>query len=338
MRFNALSFGWLLLLLPALAALYAYGFHRRRRALAAFVESAIAPKVVPPPAYGWRWARAALLIATAASLMVALMQPQWGLGQQEQPLVGRDLIVLLDVSQSMLAEDAQPSRLAQAKAAARSLVEAAQREGGHRLALLTFAGRTDVQLPLARDYDLFLQRLEDASTDDVARQGTSIGEVLRATAGILGELTPAYTDIILLSDGEDHGRLPLEAAQMLAAQDLSLYTIGFGDPDQPARIPVSLAGGGGTRYLIHNGQEVETRMRRALLAGLAEKAGGAYLDGDGGAVGARLYDGYLSGKPRREIAATSEEALNARFQVFVLLAVILLLVEMVMRGPAGEAV
>ena len=339
MRFNALSFGYLLLLVPALGALYAYGFRRRRQALAAFVERAIAPKVLPHAVDRSRWVRAALLLAGAVGLIVALMQPQWGRGAQEQPLVGRDLIVLLDVSQSMLAEDAQPSRLAQAKAAARSLVDAVQREGGHRLALLTFAGRTDVRSPLTRDYDLFLKRLEDASTDDVARPGTSIGDALRQTLSASDALAPGYTDVILLSDGEDHGRLPLEAAQMLAAQKLSLYTIGFGDPDRAARIPVAAAGGDGGKagYLVHNGEEVETQMRRGLLAGLAETAGGVYLDGDGGSAGARLYADRLAGKPRRQIAATSEEGLTARFQLFILLALIALVAEMVMREPAGEA-
>ena len=338
MRFNAFSFSYLLLLVPAMVALYAYGFHRRRRALAAFVEGAIAPKVLPRAGDWWRWVRAALLIVAAAGLIVALMQPQWGRGPQEQPLVGRDLIVLLDISQSMLAEDARPSRLAQAKAAARSLVEAAQREGGHRLALLSFAGRTDVQSPLTRDYDLFLKRLEDATADDVARQGTSIGDALRQTLRASAALASGYTDVILLSDGEDHGRLPLEAAQMLAAQELSLYTIGFGDPDRAARIPAASAGGDGGKagYLVHNGEEIETQMRRGLLAGLAERAGGVYLDGDGGSAGARLYADHLAGKPRREIAATSEEGLTAQFQVFILLAVIFLVAEMVVREPAGE--
>jgi Ca-activated chloride channel family protein len=338
MRFNAFSFAWLLLLVPALAALYAYGFHRRRQALAAFVERAIAPKILPRAGDRRRWIGAALLIGAAAGLVVALMQPQWGQGPHEQPLVGRDLIVLLDISQSMLAEDARPSRLAQAKAAARALVEAVQRDGGHRLALLTFAGRTDVQSPLTRDYDLFLQRLADASSDDVARQGTAIGDVLRVTAGVLGELTPAYTDVILLSDGEDHGRLPLEAAHMLGAQGASLYAIGFGDPDRGAPIPIASADDAGKAgWLVHNGEEVETLMRRNLLAGLADTAGGVYLDGDGGATGARLYADHLAGKPRRAMAATSEEALTPRFRYFILFALILLVAEMLVREPAGEA-
>ena len=126
------------------------------------------------------------------------------------------MIVLLDVSASMLAEDVAPNRLAQAKAAARSLALAVQRDGGHRLGLLTFAGRADVQCPLTRDYGLFLKRLDDATTDSVARRGTSIGEAVRQAMHAFGELTPGYTDFVLISDGEDHRSLPLEARRCSA--------------------------------------------------------------------------------------------------------------------------
>lgn len=171
MRFNAWPLVYLLSLVPALLVLYAYAFRRQRQALAAFVAHEVAPRVLPPAIGRQRWGRALCLVGAAACFIVALMQPQWGQGESELPVRGRDLIVLLDVSHSMLAEDVPPNRLAQAKAEVRSLVEAVQREGGHRLGLLTFAGRADVQCPLTRDYGLFLRRLEDATTDGVARRG-----------------------------------------------------------------------------------------------------------------------------------------------------------------------
>ena len=90
-----------------------------------------------------------------------------------------------------------------------------QRDGGHRLGLLTFAGRADVQCPLTRDYGLFLKRLEDATTDGVARRGTSIGEAVRQPCGRSASSRGLHTDLVLISDGEDHQSLPLEAAQML---------------------------------------------------------------------------------------------------------------------------
>jgi Ca-activated chloride channel family protein len=267
--------------------------------------------------------------------VLALMQPEWGPGGQELPLRGRDLIVLLDVSHSMLAEDVAPNRLAQAKAAARSLALAVQRDGGHRLGLLTFAGRADVQCPLTRDYGLFLKRLADATTEGVARRGTSIGEAVRQAMRAFGELEPGYTDLVLISDGEDHESLPLEAAQVLGMLRIALTTVGVGDPDRSVPIPIS-AGADGVDYLVHDGAEVRSQMRSGLLVGMAEAAGGVYVGGQ--AVPARLdqwYDEQVAGKPRREFPSVTNKELAPRYGYFVLSAIVLLVLEMVMRSARG---
>jgi Ca-activated chloride channel family protein len=269
-------------------------------------------------------------------LVVALMQPEWGRGATELPLRGRDVIVLLDVSHSMLAEDALPSRLAQAKAAARSLAVAVQQDGGHRLGLLTFAGRADVQCPLTRDYRLFLKRLEDATTDGVARRGTSIGEAVREAVRAFGELEPDYTDLVLITDGEDHASLPLEAAQMLGALRLSLTTVGIGDPDRS--VPIPLAGADdGASHLIHDGEEVRSRMRRGLLVGMADATGGVYIGGEDGPVTLeQWYADQVASKPGRELEPATSAELASRHQGFIVLAIALLLLELMMR-IAGEA-
>jgi Ca-activated chloride channel homolog len=108
MRFAAWPAAYLLMLVPAIIALFAYAFRRRRLALAAFVTGELAPRVLPPTGDRRGWPRALCLAAAAACLVVALMGPQWGPGGQELPLRGRDVIVLLDVSASMLAEDVAP--------------------------------------------------------------------------------------------------------------------------------------------------------------------------------------------------------------------------------------
>jgi Ca-activated chloride channel homolog len=141
MRFAAWSAVYLLALVPGLLVLFGYAFRRRRQALLAFVARDLAPRLLPPAGDPRGWPRALCLAGAAACFVVALMQPEWGPGGQELPLRGRDLIVLLDVSHSMLAEDVEPNRLAQAKTAARWLAEAVQKDGGHRLGLLTFSGR-----------------------------------------------------------------------------------------------------------------------------------------------------------------------------------------------------
>jgi Ca-activated chloride channel homolog len=337
MRFAAPSAVYLLALAPALLLLSAYALRRRRQALAALVAHDLAPRLLPALGERRTWLRALCLAGAVASLIIALMQPQWGAGGRELPLRGRDLLVLLDVSHSMLAEDVEPNRLVRAKAAARALAEAVERDGGHRLGLLTFAGRADVQCPLTRDYGLFLKRLEDATPDAVARRGTSIGAAVRQAMRAFGELTPGYTDLILISDGEDHESLPLEAAQMLRLLQVSLITVGVGDPDRSAPIPIA-DDAGGAGYLIHDGEEVRSRMRSGLLVGMAEAAGGAYVNGHAGP--ARLdvwYADHLADQPRREYAPSTSKELAPQYGYFVLLAIVLLLIETALRRARGDA-
>lgn len=334
MRFAAWPAVYLLPLVPGLLVLFAYGFRRRRQSLSAFVARDLAPRVVPAASDRRGWPRALCVAGAAACFVVALMQPEWGPGGQELPLRGRDLIVLLDVSHSMLAEDVAPNRLAQAKDAARSLAMAVRRDGGHRLGLLTFAGRADVHCPLTRDYGLFLKRLEDATTDGVARRGTSIGEAVRQAVRAFGELEPGYTDLILISDGEDHQSLPLEAAQMLSMLEIDLTTVGVGDPNRSVPIPIAAGADG---YLVQDGEEVRSQMRSGLLVGMAEAAGGVYVGGQAGP--ARLdqwYDDQVAGKPRREFQSVTNKELAPRYGYFVLLAVVLLVLEMIMRNARGS--
>jgi Ca-activated chloride channel family protein len=337
MRFAAPAAAYLLVLAPALLLLSGYALRRRRHALAALVAHDLAPRLLPALSPRRAWLRALCLAGAVASLIIALMQPEWGAGGRELPLRGRDVLVLLDVSHSMLAEDVAPNRLAQAKAAARSLAEAVQQDGGHRLGLLTFAGRADVQCPLTRDYGLFLKRLEDATPDAVARRGTSIGAAVRQAARAFGELTPGYTDLILISDGEDHQSLPLEAAQMLQLLQISLTTVGVGDPDRSAPIPIA-ADDGGAGFLVHDGEEVRSRMRSGLLVGMAEAAGGAYVNGHAGPI--RLdqwYADHLATRPRRDFEATTSRELAPRYGYFVVLAIVLLLVETAMRSAREDS-
>ena len=191
----------------------------------------------------------------------------------------------------MLAEDVAHEEPRPAKAAARSLALAVQREGGHRLGLLTFAGRADVRCPLTRDYGLFLKRLEDATPDGVARRGTSIGEAVRQAVRAFGELAPGYTDLVLITDGEDHASLPLEAAADAGgAADQPLH--GGRGRSEPQRTHPDCPGDDGAGYRIHNGEEVQSRMRSGLLVGMAEAAGGTY-------IGARCRPGPARSLVRR---------------------------------------
>jgi Ca-activated chloride channel family protein len=327
MGFEAWPAAWLLALLPALGLLYAYGSRRRRQALAAFAERGLADRLLPAGGRPAGRRGVLCLLGAVACLVVALMQPHWGQGARPLPLLGRDVIVLLDVSYSMLAEDARPNRLERARAATLALVDAVEREGGHRLGLVVFAGGADVLCPLTRDYGLFRKRLGDASADAATHRGTAIAAALETALHGFGELAPGYTDLILVSDGEDHEGKAGEAAAMLGRQRLRLETVGVGDPDRSAPIPI--ADGAGRAWLSHDGQEVRTRLQSGLLTELAAAAGGTYTaleDGSGGLD--RLYREQIARAPRRELASAASPESGARYQVFVVAAILLLGLEL----------
>jgi Ca-activated chloride channel homolog len=331
MRFDAFAYVYLLGLLPILLALYAYGFWRQQRTLGAFVELALAARLLPRVDRPRRWAKALCVVAASACLVVALMQPQWGETEEDVPRRGRDLVIVLDVSLSMLAEDAPPNRLERAKSLVRELVETVRAEGGHRLGLVTFAGRAALQSPLTQDYGLFLERLAEAHPARVAIKGTLIGDALRQTVRALGGLEPDYTDLMLITDGDDHGSLPDQAAGWLADQGIALYVLGVGDPRGAARIPLE-DGAGRSTFLRYDGSEVRTRLGSDLLAGIARRGNGVYLAAnDGRGALARLYASRIAALPRREIDAHSRTVAAERFQWFVLAALILLGVETALR-------
>ena len=334
MQFAAVSYAWLLGLLPVLLALYLYGFWRRRGTLAAFVNQPLATRLLPRVQRARRWVKAACVSGAATCLVVALMQPQWGETEEEVPRRGRDLVIMLDLSLSMLAEDVTPNRLEHAKSLVRGLVERVRAEGGHRLALVTFAGRAMLQSPLTLDYGLFLERLAEADPSSVQVKGSLIGDALRQTLRAFGGLEPDYTDLILITDGDDHGSLPDEAAQLLANHRIALYVVGIGDPKSGARIPIKDANGG-TGYLRYDGAEVETRLHADVLASIARRADGVYVVADHDEEPlVRLYAAHIADAPRREIDAHRDSVAAPRFQWLVLAALILLAGEMMLRERA----
>jgi Ca-activated chloride channel family protein len=336
MRFDAFAHVYLLGLLPILLGFYAYGFWRQKRTLGRFVEPALAARLLPRVDRLRRWAKALCVVGAISCLVLALMRPQWGEAEEDVPRRGRDLAIVLDVSLSMLAEDVAPNRLEYAKALVRELVEAVREEGGHRLGLVTFAGRAAVQSPLTVDYDLFLERLGASDPGRVAVKGTLIGDALRQTAQALG-LERDYADLVLITDGDDHGSLPDEAARWLADQGIALYVVGVGESQGGARIPLEGDDGQFT-FLRYDGFEVSTRMRSDLLASIALRGDGAFVAASAGPdVLARLYADRIAGLPRRQLDAEIRPVAAARFQWFVLAAVILLGAEMVVRERTVRA-
>ena len=337
MRFAAIGYAHLFWLLPALLALYVYAFARKRQALTDFIAFGLIPQLVPNLSRSRPWLKASCVLAAVGCLVLALMQPQWGQEWQEVQRQGRDLLLVLDVSRSMLAEDMVPNRLARAKSDIKDLVQVLQKEGGHRLGLVVFAGQASLQCPLTFDYGFFLQQLNQVGPHTVTRGGTLIGDAIRKALSAFGTLANNYKDIILITDGEDHESFPLEAAKAAAAAEVSIYTIGVGDAVIGTRVPGAESSGQRT-YLQYQGQEVRSRMQSDLLLEIARLTGGAYVPAGTRSIELdRIYTEKIAPKARRHTATTTRERFIQRYQWFVLAGVMFLGLEMLLREGRERA-
>ena len=322
-------------LVPALAALVAYAFRRRREALARFVEAGLLARLgessVPDPSR--RFLKAALVLTSVGFLIVALARPAWDRVTEEVTERGRDVVFLLDVSRSMLAEDLPPNRLERAKLA---IQDAVDRLAGDRVALAVFAGSTIVKCPLTLDYGFFRMALADVSPDSVSRGGSLVGDALRTVLrDVFDGKRSNYRDIVLITDGEDHESFPVEAAAEAGAAGARLIAIGLGDGRVGQRIPVtvddsaSASGPSGRTFLVHQGREVWTRLDAGTLRRMAEATpGGIYLNVETGAVDlGEVYSRLIASAEGAEIGTRPVERLDERFQLFLAACILLLVLE-----------
>ncbi len=325
-------------LVPALGALMLYAARRRREALRRFVEAGLLARLGPTsqPIPGRRVLKSALALLALACLVVALARPAWDPVRREVEERGRDVVFLLDVSRSMLAEDLPPNRLERAKLA---IFDAVDRLEGDRVALAVFAGATVVRCPLTLDYGFFRLVLDDVSPLSVARGGTLIGDALRKVLrDVFDGKRSTHRDIVLITDGEDHESFPVEAAAAAGELGVRLIAIGLGDERVGQRIPVpaqdaAAPGAAGRSFLRHQGREVWSRLDADTLRRMAAATpGGRYLNVARGAVDlGEVYRRLIAAAEDRETGTRTLERLEEKYQIFLAACLLLLALEMLLR-------
>lgn len=320
-QIEALHWLWLVVVVTALLV---FGVLRKRRALRRFATSEVLPRLTAATAMTRQWWRVGLITAAMVLLVAALLDPRWGVSYRKVQQRGLDILVLMDVSKSMLAEDVRPNRLGRAKQYVRDLVDEL---AGDRIGLITFAGAPSVRCPLTVDYGAFLLALDLVDVEDAPRSGTLLGDAIRLAGDSFTDEVPDYKAVIILSDGEDHGSYPQEAAQRLHERlNVPIFTIGIGDSDEGARIPVQV--NGQRVYLTYKGQEVWSKMDPELLRELALATDGAYIPaGTAYADMQSIYEQRIEPLARREFDAISTTYHHPQYQWFAGAALLLLLIE-----------
>src|SRR5207245_1851043 len=179
-RFAAPEYLWLLLGIPVLIGLFVVSFHRRRRALEMFGDLRLVRRLSTSASLERRVIKASLVVTATLFLILALARPQWGAGLETVARRGVDVIVAVDTSTSMLAEDAKPNRLTQARAAVSSFIDELR---GDRIGLVAFAGVAYVACPLTLDYSAASMFVDILDTDVIPVQGTAIAEAIQKSVG-----------------------------------------------------------------------------------------------------------------------------------------------------------
>jgi Ca-activated chloride channel family protein len=270
------------------------------------------------------------------SIVFALAQPQWGKYWAEQRAAGRDIMVAIDVSRSMLADDVTPSRLERAKADVRDLVAAVEEAGGHRLGLIAFAGSPSLKCPLTQVTSHFKLVLDSIEPRSVPQGGTMIGDCIRQAIDAFDDKTQNFRDLILITDGEDMDSFPIEAAAAARDAGITIYTIGMGDSRQGSRIPVTDKAGRRS-YLEHQGEIVWSKLDERSLQEIAQTTGGIYVPAGIRAIELdRIFRDVIEPKTKREMDETRRERLRHRFQWFLALAILLLMIEMLVRDTRAR--
>jgi Ca-activated chloride channel family protein len=260
-------------LVPGVWAVLMWNAERRRRALAR-LGSFLAIESLLTVRRGLGVLRAAALLFGLLALSVGVAGPQWGRDFEQTAAPGRDLVVVLDCSRSMFAE--QPSRFQRARDAALDLCREVQKRGGHRLGLVVFAGRAELACPLTHDYDHFRATLEDLDPDafpadlgpgEDGKSGTCIGAALKLAVEAHDERFREARDILLLSDGDDPADETdwPEGVAAARAQHIPVYVVGVGNPKEASTIPLKEG------VLKYRGKEVRTSLNERLLKLIAKE-------------------------------------------------------------------
>lgn len=328
-RFANPQYLWLLTLIPSFVLLFALAARGRRRRLARFGNPETLAELMPDVSMGRVTLKFILFCAAVALLALAAARPQFGSKLREEKAQGIEMMLAVDVSNSMLAEDFEPNRLERTKYAINKLFDGLKQD---RVGLIVFAGEPKVQLPITSDYRMakaFARRIDPSL---VSVQGTAIGKALeQALLSFSGEGEETHSRVvILITDGENHEGDALAVADRAAEAGIRIYTIGIGTPEGA---PIQIDG---EFIKDERGEMVVSKLDEEMLSGIADRTGGAYVRATRQDIGLEQIVRGINEMEQGELSTIRFEEFNEQYQYLLLAALALLLVEFLLldrRNP-----
>ena len=321
-RFANPDFLYLLLLLPVMVILWIMNNIRRKNALKRLGNQDLVQGLIPELSSIRPNLKMLLDIIAFGFLIIVVARPQFGSKLEEVKKEGVEVIIALDVSNSMLAEDIQPSRLERAKQALTRLIDNLDND---KIGLIVFAGDAYTQIPVTTDYISAKMFLSSITPDIIPRQGTSIGSAINLGVKSFSPGDDKSKSIIVITDGENHEDDPVEAAAEAAEVGVVVHTIGIGSSDG---VPIQMTVNGKKEYLKDDdGNTVITKLDEDILQKTAIAGGGSYVRASNSNLGLEEVYSEIRKMKQQEMESVMYTEYNDQYQIFAAIALLFLFVD-----------
>jgi Ca-activated chloride channel family protein len=310
----------LFLIIPVLLGIFIYTGIIKRRKIQQFGNPELLAQLMPNVSKIRPKVKFYFQLTAIALLIVVLAQPQFGTKVEKEMRQGIEVMIALDVSNSMLAQDLQPSRLEKAKQVLSKLVDGMSND---KIGLIVFAGDAYTQLPITVDYVSAKMFFSSISPNLVPRQGTAIGSAIDLAIKSFGTKDKAGRAIIVITDGENHEDDAVGAAKLAAENDIAVHVIGMGKPDG-APIPVP---GTMSFWKDKDGNVVVSKLNEEMCKSISSAGKGLYVRADNSNSAFRVINNELDKLAKSDIKASVFSDYNDQFQSFAMLALLILIID-----------
>lgn len=329
-RFQHIEILYLLVLVPLFVLLYYVHTRRHKRLIEEFGEYDLLNPLMPQVSTRRPFIKFILLLVSYVFVVFGVAGPQFGSKLVKAERKGVELVIALDISNSMMSTDIKPNRLEKAKRAIDRLI---QKLGEDKLGLVVFAGEAYTQLPITTDYSSARLFLSGINPSIIAVQGTDIGSAIDLSLKSFTSNTKTSKAIILITDGENHEQDALEAARRAKEMGVTIHTIGMGSP-QGAPIPI--AGRAGQYHRDRSGNIVVSHLDETGLKKIAATGSGIYVRANNTRLGLNILMKEISKMDKTKMKSKVYSDYIERFQYFIAFALLLLLVDMLVLNKKNK--
>ena len=333
LRYENSEWLFLLVLIPIIILVFIFSIRWRKKAIGVFGQLKLVYKLMPMASELKLRTKFILFSIAITALIIGIANPQIGSKMEEVKREGVDLMIAIDLSNSMLAEDLQPNRLMRAKQSISKLID---RLDGDRIGLIVFAGDAFVQLPITTDYSAAKLFLSTINTSIVPTQGTAIGKAIGLSIKSFDLKNDQSKAIIVITDGENHEDDAIKKAEEAEELGIFVHTIGMGSAEG-GPIPIKNRYGRVTSYQKDKeGNTIITVLNEEMLKQIAQAGGGSYIRANSTQSGLNALFKEINKMEKKEIGSKVFTDYKDRFQWFIGLTIILLIIEIMIKGRKNK--